>query len=344
MRRVRALWGILGVLVGLQPASAALEYEALALDSGGNIIVASGEIDHDEPIAAFVAAVREHDARSVVFDSPGGNPRSAMRLGRAIRALGLDTIQIREMECASACSLAFSGGVERHAAPGSIGVHRSSFAPDAPLDRDDAVAGVQEMTADILTYLIEMGVKPELLDFSLRYGQNDMRYLSASEMAELGVTTTDAPAATALSPGKTVSPPAPQAVVRPSPDLERSAIGVVRALIERDGNDAKASLWTVQTTYADQVHYYGKQTPLTEVLRDKRAYFARWPERAYRIREHTVSVSCGNTLCRVSGVYDWMVRSLPRNRQAQGAARFSYTISLGSDPKVIAEAGEVIRQ
>src|SRR5690606_38535392 len=118
------------------------------------------------------------------------------------------------------------------------------------------------------------------------------------------------------------------AVTRPSVDFGQSAISMVRTLIERDGNDAKASLWTVQTRYADQVSYYGKQTPLAEVLRDKRAYFARWPERAYRIRDNTVSVSCGTTMCNVSGIYDWMVRSPPRNRQAQGSANFFYSISL----------------
>jgi hypothetical protein len=44
----------------------------------------------------------------------------------------------------------------------------------------------------------------------------------------------------------------------------------------------------------------------------------------------------------VSGVYDWIVRSLARNRQSQGTARFTYTIAIGSDPKVVAEDGKVI--
>jgi hypothetical protein len=46
----------------------------------------------------------------------------------------------------------------------------------------------------------------------------------------------------------------------------------------------------------------------------------------------------------VSGLYDWVVRSIPRNKQAQGLARFSYTISLGANPKVVSEAGNVVKQ
>ena len=36
-------------------------------------------------------------------------------------------------------------------------------------------------------------------------------------------------------------------------------------------------------------------------------------------------------------------QKVPRNRQAQGIARFSYTIAVGANPKIVAEAGEVIK-
>lgn len=39
----------------------------------------------------------------------------------------------------------------------------------------------------------------------------------------------------------------------------------------------------------------------------------------------------------VSGVYDWVVRSPSKNKQEKGVANFSYTISIGPYPKVIAE-------
>ncbi|WP_158282820.1 serine protease [Aminobacter sp. AP02] len=130
----------------------------------------------------------------------------------------------------------------------------------------------------------------------------------------------------------------------PDEDLREAAINVVRSLIEQDSSDPSSSLQVVANLYADTVSYYGKQRSLGEVLADKRDYFKRWPERAYQIRNDSVMVTCANGACMVSGVYDWMVRSIPRNKQAQGVARFSYTISLGANPKIISEAGNVVKQ
>lgn len=145
------------------------------------------------------------------------------------------------------------------------------------------------------------------------------------------------------------APPTAEASVPPSgalPDesLKDAAIAVVRGLIEQDGSDPSSSLQVVANLYADTVSYYGKQRSLREVLADKRDYFKRWPERAYRIRNDSLMVTCANGACMISGTYDWMVRSIPRNKQAQGVARFSYTISLGANPKIISEAGNVVKQ
>src|SRR5262245_11235746 len=84
------------------------------------------------------------------------------------------------------------GGVRRVAEAGSIGVHRSSFSPDSGMSTDEAVANVQAVTADILAFMTEMGVDPKLLALALSYDESDVRYLSASEMAELGVTNASA--------------------------------------------------------------------------------------------------------------------------------------------------------
>jgi len=317
------------------PASA-LEYRTETLGDGTSFVLVSGPFLPDESLVPFTSAVIAAGAKLVTFDSPGGNIDTAIRLGRLIRAAKLNTVQIRKMECASACSLAFVGGVLRSADPGSIGVHRSSFTPDATISRDDAVAGIQAVTAEIITYLGEMGVDPKLLAFSLKYDQTDIRYLSASEMAELHVTTSASEPAESFPASTTASRE------QPSNQLETAAVGFVRHLIEADGTNPSAALNMVINSYADTVDYYGKIKTLPEVVADKRKYFLRWPERAYTIRSDSLLATCANSRCMVSGVYDWIVRSLARNRQSQGAARFTYTIAIGSNPKVVAEDGKVI--
>lgn len=153
--------------------------------------------------------MRTNASTAVTFRSPGGNIQKAMDLGRLIRRLGLGTAQFRASECESACSLAFLGGVIRFAEAGSIGVHKSSFQGDIPLSAQEAVSAVQQVTADVITYMIEMGVDPALLQLSLQYDSNDIRYLSMSEMAKYKVVTftPDAGQATVASAEPSPMPP-----------------------------------------------------------------------------------------------------------------------------------------
>lgn len=347
MRFIERIALVGAALVAATHPTSALEFKPVNSSSGSMpFVVVSGEFKADEPLTGFMEAVTQSGAKVVTFNSPGGSVSTAIQLGRMIRALGLDTLQVRQMECASACSLAFMGGVKRLADPGSIGVHRSSFSPDASVSTDVAVAGVQALTANIITYLNDMGVDPKLLAVALSYDKSDMRYLSASEMSELRVTNMDATQASrGTSDLPVATPPSPpQVEARAQNDeLERAAVAFVRGLIEQHGDNANLAIAQVIASYAPRVDYYGKPKDLSEVIADKRGYFQRWPERGYHIRDGSMMVTCANDRCMVSGTYDWIVRSLPRNKQAKGAARFSYTIAIGADPKVVAEAGEVVR-
>ena len=331
--RLATIWLVTLFLATLAagPAESTLRYMPQQTQDGLGYLVVSGDFDHQESIEAFVSAARASSATFIAFDSPGGNVYAAMALGRAIRALGLNTLQIRQMECASACALAFLGGVQRIAAPGSIGVHRASFQPGTALDRDQAVAGVQEITADVLAYLKEMGVSQDLLTFALRYDSSDMRYLSASEMQVLNVVTTGSP-----SPSRSVDPPQ---VPESKMTAEQAAIAIVRMLVE---SDSQASLDIVRKWYGPMVAYYGKTVGLAEVIADKQRYFSRWPQRHYRIRDRSLESFCTGEFCQVSGEYDYEVKSNQRKKASSGVARFTYTISRGSAPKVIGEAGFVL--
>lgn len=340
MFRVGVIVAVMCILSLVRPA-VALEYRPVSLGNGNYFLVVSGEFKEGETFEDFTAGINASGAAVVTFDSQGGSIEAAIRLGRLIRASGLNTIQIRKMECSSACSLAFAGGVLRAAEPGSIGVHRSTFAPESSLTRDDAVANVQAATAEIMSYLSEMGVDPQLLAVALSYDKADMRYLSVSEMRDLRLTNTEANSATTVE-----QPQAPTSNTQGSAsrELEAAAISFVRRLIESNGTDQNAALQMVVDTYAANISYYGKPSTLAEVLADKQRYFLRWPERGYRIRDGSTMATCANDNCMVSGVYDWTVRSLARNRQARGVARFSYTISLSQTPKIVAEDGKVLKQ
>lgn len=196
-----AIWGwavkksfaLLGFALGFallaQNAAARLSYDVRTADDGITYITVIGSFEADDDLSLFRDKAVSSHAIYVGFDSGGGNVSKALELGRLIRSLGLSTLAVRSAECSSACSLSFLGGVGRFAEPGSIGVHKSSVSDTKGMDVETAVAAVQRQTADVIAYMNEMGIDPGLLQLTLKYDSNDIRYLSSSEMTQFRVTT-----------------------------------------------------------------------------------------------------------------------------------------------------------
>jgi hypothetical protein len=265
-----------------------------------------------------------------------------MRLGRMLRVLGKDTLQTRKMLCESACSLAFLGGVRRVAEPGSIGVHRIYFTDSYTGTRDEAVVDMQRSTAAILGYLREMGVEAEFLEVSYGYDRDDMRFLSGSEMARMRVTTEDfAYDVTVLAAAPAAPAPAEAPPAEVARDVEAAALKLVEEIVAAHGQTASTAISRVTNSYAGSVEYYGRRSPLIDVVREKRSYFERWPQREYRIRQDSLTVSCGGSVCRVTGLYDWSVRNAERSNEFVGLARFSYSVEITS-MQIVAERSEIV--
>lgn len=193
----------------------ALSFSTGELPNGIKYIGVEGEFEFGESLSEFTRLVKQTDPTVVTFSSPGGNPTKAMELGRLIRILNLATYQPRTLDCSSACALAFLGGVVRIADPGAIGVHKSSFSGDTDINVENAVSQVQHLTAETITYMIEMGVDPALLELSLKYEKDDIRYLSKSEMVAYKVTT-PLPAENQDMAAQNIPPPGPSPNTAPS--------------------------------------------------------------------------------------------------------------------------------
>jgi hypothetical protein len=190
MRRLSRLAAIAALVIASSGEAAAdLRYEASTSPDGIPFIMVAGIFEVGDDLRDFERLALSGDPIAVVFHSAGGFPPKAMELGRLIRRLGLSTFQPHGLECTSACALAFLGGVDRYADPGSIGVHQTYFDTGTPRDMDAAVSAIQLLTADTLDYLAEMGVDPGFLALSMRYDGYDLRTLSGSEMLRFRVTT-----------------------------------------------------------------------------------------------------------------------------------------------------------
>jgi hypothetical protein len=222
---------------------------------------------------------------------------------------------------------------------------------------------VQVITADVLAYLKEMDVEPELLQLAFQYDSRDMRFLSGSEMARMRVTTNGGDASASVDSRRLASPPEqdqfppppredsvdppldtsrfPPPPAQVALNVEGKALALVETVVAAHSMADDTAISRVILSYGGTVDYYGKPLALDDVVRDKLAYFQRWPERAYRIRADSVLVSCNRFVCVVSGLYDWTVRNYPRNKQATGVAAFRYSVDV-SDMQIVAETSEVV--
>jgi hypothetical protein len=219
----------------LSTAQAQLRYAINTTSDGYRFVLISGLFLHEDRLEELKRLLRNYNPVFVTFDSPGGNVAKAMEVGRLLREFQVSTLQPRALDCASACALAFLGGVGRYAEPGAIGVHRSSFAATHRIDAEVAVAAVQLMTAEIMSYMAEMGANPTLLQLALKYGSNDIRYLSAGEMSDYGVTTMRTPeGALAIARRDSGQPAVPKAST-PPPSLISRAPDTFEMPIARSG-------------------------------------------------------------------------------------------------------------
>jgi hypothetical protein len=122
----------------------------------------------------------------VYFNSLGGSPVEAMKLGEVIRSAGLETnigrpadinnsSETRGMEtrgiCASACALAYLGGDFRYIGDDSVyAVHRFFGALGNQIDSDTA----QLLSGLEVSYITRMGADPELFRLMTLKGKGDL--------------------------------------------------------------------------------------------------------------------------------------------------------------------------
>lgn len=339
----RTVLGFFAALAWTNVAFADVTLQRIEIENGSPVVLIKGEFGHLDNPDALSREVAASGARVVTFDSNGGNVLSAIAYGRAIRALGLSTFQLRATQCASACMLAFVGGATRQAEPGAIGVHQSSFSTESDLNGHEAVAAVQAITAQIMTYLIEMGVDPKLLQLSLSVPSDDMRYLTASEMQSYKVTSANfGSQAGELSKAEPTPLAAPstttKVVAEPSADVR--ALLFLSAYYDAWSRGNAEAIEFMEKAYGDTVDFYGNATPKAAVVEEKRKFAARWPIRAYSVKHGSLRVICGPT-CSIEGTVDWFTKRDVSDRVSSGTAEFSFIWDQTSET-ILSESGKVV--
>ena len=143
---------------------------------------------------------------------------------------------------------------------------------------------------------------------------------------------TDKPAGT---PPTTPAQPA-------KPTDEQRAINAAALMIQAGSASNEEAMNFTREFYANEVDYFKKQRPKSEILDDKQRYFARWPVRRFIVDQNSLTAKCQSGLCQVRGIYDFKVSSPERGRTATGTSNFTYVLDLRNGYRIVMEDSEVI--
>ena len=119
----------------------------------------------------------------VRVESTGGNLEESLKLGRYLRSANA---LITTSDCTSACVFLLAGAVERvglEEAVGRIGVHRPFFSDARQQSRSSLDQYFTDLHKELTEYLQEMHVPATLADIMFAVPPEEMRMLSAEELA-----------------------------------------------------------------------------------------------------------------------------------------------------------------
>jgi serine protease Do len=143
-----------------------------------------------------------------------------------------------------------------------------------------------------------------------------------------------------IPPQKPTPPPAPPSAATST--LEQRAKDFVLSLQDLWSRQNSENFAALDDFYEDEVMYYGKKITKEAVLKEKRAFATRFPQREYKARE-PISVWCGDDICTVHGLVDYRAIDPAAHFVSSGVATFDYRLSmLKTKPKIKMENGEVL--
>jgi hypothetical protein len=183
-----------------QPAGA-LEISKHASDSAEvNAILLKGGVEDGDTfdLKVYISKLPKKPTVIVYLNSPGGNLREGMRLGRFFYENKIETAVETKTACASACALAFLGGRDEagkahrtKASNSGLGFH--SFSRDfdnKSYSADDLKVVVQQTQYQVFLvaeYLKSINADVDIVRLMLKAQANQMNYISNDEALSLNI-------------------------------------------------------------------------------------------------------------------------------------------------------------
>lgn len=311
--------------------------------TAGSWILLSGEFQPDDGARFDKVLAATRDASVVVLEGPGGSMKGGFDIGTAIRARQLATLVKDNSACASACADVWLAGAQRYmGATARIGFH-SAYTRDWRNSPTESRVGNALQGA----YLNRLGLSDRAVAFVTQAAPSQISWLSLSTAKSLGIEAKPYDSTTIIPAAAGATAPLPTGPAVTPAAIERTAQRFPATYFDQVAQRPEVALDYFQSVYADDVTYDGTVLTRAQVMDRQRRQAERWPEQAYTVRPHSVTVTCNpaSSLCEVSGITDWEWSSWGRGARAMGSSRFWFQVIIENDtPLIRAETQTVINR
>ncbi len=170
-----------GIIVSVAAHSANISIlKAESPDTAAIVLVEGGfELGDDK---SFTKIAMQLDRAIVVFSSDGGNLSAGLGIGKAIRLRQYDSFVMKNSTCASACAIAWLGGINRYMQDNArIGFHAAYSDNNGQL-QESGIAN-----ALIGSYLNQLGLPENAVAYITHAAPQSMQWLNVSEARSNGI-------------------------------------------------------------------------------------------------------------------------------------------------------------
>jgi hypothetical protein len=163
-----------------------LRFNEHAVEQFGRILLLSGEISEGDA-KRFENHLSSMNAKPdlIALHSPGGMVEEAQEIGRAIRDANLSTAVLAGGFCVSSCPYILAGGANRIVSLRAIvGMHQHYYDQPRYIPVVFAVEDIQISQGETMEFLIDMGVDPSIMIYSLNTPPEQIYAFVETELEE----------------------------------------------------------------------------------------------------------------------------------------------------------------
>ncbi len=168
-----------------------LDFSVRDVEGVGRVLLLSGQIEVEDSsrFASFLSGMKVKPD-IVALHSPGGVVSEALSIGKQVRDAELPSAVLAGAMCVSSCPYILAGGVERTVSlRGIVGMHQHYYDQPRLIPVVFAVEGIQKGQGETMEHLIEMGVEPALMIYSLNTPPEEIYALVEDELVDTRIAT-----------------------------------------------------------------------------------------------------------------------------------------------------------